>query len=544
MPTIVNFYKWSGRVDEAPKILDNQTDWQGREIINTITDVITSLSMTIELDKYYHDSNYVVFVANGRTYNWFIENVTNNKGLYYYNLTLDVLNTYWDLYAPQQVFIERCGIKNLGDSETYFDSLWKVPMERVREKHNLYTFEGIDWNSHCIALSVFTTNAIVGNDDVNPHNNGSIQTYLITPNQLKYINDRMWESNWLEQIANYLADVTGFFQKIVLYPLDLYNGGTAFVTSNTIKPGPLNLATISENYLIPLNNNFIIDCGTYTLPKYFNDYRDYSPYTDINVFLPYVGFKQIDRQNFGDSVTIKYVIEFSSGTGSVNLYRKYLGSEILVETIPCELGINLPITTNGYGDIMFSLGKIAMNSTATLIGSVGAVISSGGTNPSGGLEKVLEHSTALVPADTNRAVSDHPFILPDRDLPEPSNNKPTQSIHVSPSVKGYLDTPVTDTTAHNNFDMGFVTGSALWNYRDIFFTISYPNPDYDKKQNDLYGKLYMGVNTLSNIKTSLDLSNMDRCFVKLSGNSLDTMGLPLSIYDEIYKMLTKGIYII
>ena len=72
--------------------------------------------------------------------------------------------------------------------------------------------------------------------------------------------------------------------------------------------------TVSGNKLL-VTSNEVIDMGSYKFEEYFGSFLDYSPYTKINMFLPYCGFIQLQAENvMGKTVSLKYSISFVDGT--------------------------------------------------------------------------------------------------------------------------------------------------------------------------------------------------------------------------------------
>ena len=54
---------------------------------------------------------------------------------------------------------------------------------------------------------------------------------------------------------------------------------------------------LSPDYVVakPLTNQYLVyDCGSLNLNEYWGSALDYSPYTKAEIFLPYIGVKEID----------------------------------------------------------------------------------------------------------------------------------------------------------------------------------------------------------------------------------------------------------
>lgn len=56
------------------------------------------------------------------------------------------------------------------------------------------------------------------------------------------------------------------------------------------------------------------DLGSVTIDPYIGSFMDYSPYTKIDIYLPYVGFRSLDPSDvMGTTLSIKYIIDVVTG---------------------------------------------------------------------------------------------------------------------------------------------------------------------------------------------------------------------------------------
>lgn len=170
------------------------------------------------------------------------------------------------------------------------------------------------------------------------------------------------------------------------------------------------------------------DCGTLTIEKFFDSYLDYSPYTSVQCFLPYVGTVTLDVDEvMGVTLQVKYRVDICSGVCvaiiSVN------GTDLYQYSGHCA--INIPFSAadfSSYVNAAISVAKLA--STVALassgLGAAAAVTAAEqatgqtvsktvetGRNPETGRQVTLGTSTTTTtttkyntPSETTRASFD------------------------------------------------------------------------------------------------------------------------------------------
>ncbi len=58
-----------------------------------------------------------------------------------------------------------------------------------------------------------------------------------------------------------------------------------------------------------------INCGSLIVPEYWNNYLDYAPYTQVSIYLPFIGIVNVDANDIiGQSVNITYNIDCYNGS--------------------------------------------------------------------------------------------------------------------------------------------------------------------------------------------------------------------------------------
>lgn len=113
-----------------------------------------------------------------------------------------------------------------------------------------------------------------------------------------------------------------------------------------------------------------IDCGTVTINEYFGDARDYSPFTQVYCYLPFIGIVELNADDVVNSVLgIKYKIDVLTGCCLAQLTVKKYGLEAVLYTYTGNCAVQMPITSGNYLSTVSSLlGVVVSAGTAALTG--------------------------------------------------------------------------------------------------------------------------------------------------------------------------------
>lgn len=137
---------------------------------------------------------------------------------------------------------------------------------------------------------------------------------IFTPSlgQLQNLAYFMWNSfdidNWRRLFANPMDAILGLH----IIPVPPYITGT-----KTVK-----VAGISTEIEMDYTSVRYIPrpMGTCEIPKKWGAYLDYNPYTKVSIFLPYIGFKDLDADDImGKTIALQYIIDILTGACVVEL---------------------------------------------------------------------------------------------------------------------------------------------------------------------------------------------------------------------------------
>lgn len=142
----------------------------------------------------------------------------------------------------------------------------------------------------------------------------NINLYALEKSQLQsFIND-ICSVSWADISINTLTGIynnlTDSIQSIRVYPFAVSDLGTTTIVDRIICGFFEHTANVNS-----LTSDISIKtAGTYDLKEVFGGWADYAPYTDIDLYLPYIGYTRLDTNLFmNHSITVKYSIDVLCG---------------------------------------------------------------------------------------------------------------------------------------------------------------------------------------------------------------------------------------
>lgn len=176
--------------------------------------------------------------------------------------------------------------------------------------------------------------------------------YNPTLEQVNQFGSWLWSSNFVEQLKKLFSDP---MQAII----GLHKIYSPVQTSGvgTIKCGYLDSAVpsklVSEQYTT-------VDCGSVDLQEYFGNVFDYSPYTEVSIYLPFIGIRQLDPSDvMRSTISVKYHIDVLTGAclAEVNVQRDAAVGTLY--TFSGDAAVRYPVSSGSYMGIVSGLIGVA-----------------------------------------------------------------------------------------------------------------------------------------------------------------------------------------
>lgn len=137
---------------------------------------------------------------------------------------------------------------------------------------------------------------------------------IFTPNrtQLKNLANLMWNKSFLEFVRNLVEDVSNLFVSLAMVPFVVPAGSTVNVKWFAFDTGVS--LTLAAQQFIEINMGTINFGGEQNRAYTYASALDYSPFSSLGIYLPFIGFKDLDIDEFRDkSIHLRYRIDILSG---------------------------------------------------------------------------------------------------------------------------------------------------------------------------------------------------------------------------------------
>lgn len=192
---------------------------------------------------------------------------------------------------------------------------------------------------------------------------GMCSVYNPTKEQLKNFSAWLWSPNFLDN-----------FLKIFQNPMDAIIG-LHIMYATPITGTPANIVCgyldsgVSSKVVTQQFSE--VDCGHVAIPEYFGNALDYEPYTQVHVYLPFIGIVSLKPNDvIGKELYIKYGVDAMTGTCLAVLTTKKGSSEIACYTFPGNCACQIPISGGNYAQMITGLaGFVASGVGAAATGN-------------------------------------------------------------------------------------------------------------------------------------------------------------------------------
>lgn len=185
--------------------------------------------------------------------------------------------------------------------------------------------------------------------------------------------------------------------KLIKPPAPIPTSGSSPFTIYGEKPqyegADINLPVVSGNPTATF--------GPYKVPRKFNDFRDYAPYTRASIYLPYCGWCDLPSHVVGRSVTVYYYTDIIAATVRAVVF---CGNNIVAEAAGV-MGLDIPFTADAVGmkqaGVVSGLTAYAGGALQTAAGVASIITTKGGK----GIGETLSGASKLVSAYTQTAIA-------------------------------------------------------------------------------------------------------------------------------------------
>ena len=194
---------------------------------------------------------------------------------------------------------------------------------------------------------------------------GLITMYGATLAQLQALGAYLWASWW---------DIETNFKKLFSDPMNCLIGLSIVPVRPTMGGGQnVKFGNITTSVALnKLSSQWAeVDCGTISIKEYVGSFLDYSPYVNISIYLPYIGYRELSPDDvMNDSIHVVYHIDCLTG-GCCAFIE--CGKKGLLYTFNGSCIANVPITAINYSgaiqNAVSAVGSLAMTGVGLATGA-------------------------------------------------------------------------------------------------------------------------------------------------------------------------------
>lgn len=197
---------------------------------------------------------------------------------------------------------------------------------------------------------------------------GVIGLFAPSPSQMQALANYMWTDfgGTGTTVEDILTEIVEALKRVIANPLD-YVVGLNIIPSQGLSIGSdraIRFGFTNSGVSMPqlTSQYFVVDCGTLRFDTLCGDtFLDYAPYSKFSIYLPYVGIKEVDANDFVGH-TIGVVYHGDVVTGGVTAYITKDGSVMYQYSGCCAL--NVPLSSDGWGSTIAGAVQIATSMVA------------------------------------------------------------------------------------------------------------------------------------------------------------------------------------
>lgn len=183
--------------------------------------------------------------------------------------------------------------------------------------------------------------------------------YNPTQAQVDAFGSWLWSSNLVEQIKKLFNDpmqaIIGIHKVFVTPP----TSGTGTIKCGYIDSG-ISSALVSNQYRT-------LNCGTVSLSEYFGNVFDYSPFTEISLYLPFIGIVRLDVSDvMRSSINIKYHVDVITGACLADVKVSRDGANSVLYQYAGSCIVTYPLSSGSYASALAGIVSIAGGAIGTI----------------------------------------------------------------------------------------------------------------------------------------------------------------------------------
>lgn len=442
-------YNWSGGLSNAVSdsftfVSDNDTKvalFKGDTSYSTTENagyvLVDSTNMPSEMRKAVNEMVDTANVAPGTQGEWSAKSSFNAVGTH-------------TVEGNPIVFFDLIITKNLEHAKKYIEDGTIPPDAKVNPSDAKKDTDSNEDGEDGTKKSTFDENEPSA-PVVNSVKLSNLHNYWITRNQMQSFYDAVWDTDLTDFVK---GAFTGIYENLISNVVSLkymptsplYLGGTG-----DSSPVILGFKTYNDLTVQTIGDTVapIVDIGLYQFKREYNSFADYAPYTDIRLYLPFVGVVPLDTNLFMGTgggtpprLYIKAQYDLQSGLITYFIMR----NKTMISSVSGRMAVEVPISLQSGLDTFTTISSNFIGKATSFAGNAMA------GNPIGMVADIAQGSATAPPQTVFSSVGGdgafyaHPkcMIM----IRHPQYNRPKNYSHVV-GFPAYVTKKVSDLRGFN-----------------------------------------------------------------------------------------------
>lgn len=226
-------------------------------------------------------------------------------------------------------------------------------------------------------------------------------TYAMTPARLQQIGRVLWSDGFMDNIQLVNNSPIENIVSVKMFPFPI-SGTDENIMLGNVSTG-VNGAKVSNDY------SYKKTIGSMSVTKKYHSFLDYAPFTKLTIFLPFIGYKELDTNVYmGKTLKVEYITDLVTGACKAILYA----DNVPVDDFEGSMGIDIPITGSNRaqveaGYIMSAVGGGMQLASGNISGAIGTALN-------GALNKYTSSTKGNASPSCNAYQTRNVFLVYDR----------------------------------------------------------------------------------------------------------------------------------
>lgn len=187
---------------------------------------------------------------------------------------------------------------------------------------------------------------------------GMISLYTVSPSDMYQLAQKLWSQNFFDTIIKNFQSPMDNIVSLHVVPFNVYAATQRnIIIGNYDTEIPSNMLTTTY---------FDIDCGIIELTGAYKTFADYAPFTDLALYLPYIGIVPISPDDImNGAINVKYHIDVFSGACVAFIMSLIRGQWTVLNQYEGNILTQFPITGADYTNVYVGAMQVANTAIQT-----------------------------------------------------------------------------------------------------------------------------------------------------------------------------------